>query len=571
MHKKILTIVSILLVLVIVNDSLNSSIQSSSSGAPVGYAGSPFDNGGSTCNACHSGGSFSPMVSVTSTIPASGYVAGTTYQFTATVSAPGASRFGFQTTAQGLGGVQLGTLISTSGQTQLLSGSKYITHTSAGNSGSGTKTWTFSWTAPNPAAGTVPFFSAFVAANSNNQTSGDVVSISTLLFSPAVPPMQTSTSQTNVSCNGLCNGSATVSVTGGTAPYNFVWNTNPTQNGATANNLCPGTYVVAIVDANFVATSDTVVITEPSVLSSSGNTIDVTCSNGNGGAIDLTVSGGTVPYSYLWSNGSTTQDLNNISAGSYTVLVNDANGCQLSDTFTINQPSNAISAIISSNNISCNGENDGSASVSISGGTPPYEIIWNNGAITDSISLLPAGTYTVFINDNNNCSAQLSVTITEPSPLSFSHTSTPASCSACNDGTLTINPSGGTLPYTIDIGVLGTSPFLNLLPDDYVVIITDANLCEYIDTVNVSFLSSIFENLSETNLKLYPNPANESIKLEGSFNNNNLIKIYSAYGKLMDVLYFQNNNFIQNINVSSYPSGVYIVNVGIKNLRFIKN
>lgn len=571
MHKKIITIVSFLLVLIIVNDGLNSTIQSNSSGAPAGHAGSPFDNGGATCSSCHSGGSFSPTVSVTTNIPAGGYVPGTTYQLTATVSAVGASKFGFQTTAQGLGGTQLGTLVSTSGQTQLLSGSKYITHTSSGNSGTGTKTWTFNWTAPNPAAGTVPFFTAFVAANNNGQNSGDVVSTSTIFVNPAAPSMQSTTTQNNVTCNGLCNGSATVSVTGGTAPYNFVWNTSPSQNSATANNLCPGTYVVAIIDANFVATSDTVVITEPSALNSSGSTIDVTCSNGNGGAIDFTVSGGIAPYSYLWSNGATSQDLNGISAGSYSVLVNDANGCQLTDTFGINQPSNAISGTISANNISCHGENDGSAYVSISGGTPPYDIIWSNGAITDSISFLAAGNYTAFINDSNNCSAQLTVTIAEPSPLSFSHTSTPASCSTCNDGTLTINPTGGTAPYVVDIGVMGSSPFLNLLPDDYIVMLTDANLCEYTDIVNVSFLSSIFENFSETSLKLYPNPANEFIKLEGHFGNNNLIKIYSAYGKLVDVIYFQNNNFIQNIDIKNYPSGVYVVNVGSKNLRFIKN
>lgn len=155
---------------------------SDSNGAPVARAGAPLDAGGANCTSCHAGTATTVPGLITSNIPASGYVPGATYTITASISVTGINKYGFEISPQSTGSNALkGTITLTNTlETQLKGSGKYITHKTAGTSGTGGKTWSFNWTAPAAGSGTVTFYGAFNAANGNNANSGDQIKLSTL-------------------------------------------------------------------------------------------------------------------------------------------------------------------------------------------------------------------------------------------------------------------------------------------------------------------------------------------------------------------------------------------------------
>jgi hypothetical protein len=186
MKKNLLILFSAGLVIALCSTTL--SVNSSSSGAPSGKANDPA-SGSANCTDCHSGiatNATAAQASITSTIPAAGYTPGSTYTITATVNFTGRSKFGFQISPQNATGALLGTLINTSTQTKLVGISKYVTHTTSGNSGSNTKSWTFDWTAPAAGTGVVTFYGSFMAANGDGGTSGDIVYKTSYAVSEAV-------------------------------------------------------------------------------------------------------------------------------------------------------------------------------------------------------------------------------------------------------------------------------------------------------------------------------------------------------------------------------------------------
>ncbi len=235
-------------------------------------------------------------------------------------------------------------------------------------------------------------------------------SASTTITEPAVMAV-TTTSITPVKCKGQSTGAISISVTGGTSPYAYAWNDGNTSQNRTG--IAAGSYSVTVTDVNGCTyTLAGITITEPvASISLSATTTDVNCFGGStGSAINLSVSGGTAGYSYSWNNTETTQNLSNVPTGSYTVTVTDANNCTAILSKTINQPT-AITLSTTSVNQSCPGANDGTITLSVSGGTAGYTYLWNNSAITQNLSGLTAGTYSVTVTDTKSCTASTSVTI----------------------------------------------------------------------------------------------------------------------------------------------------------------
>lgn len=154
-------------------------IHSNTGGPPSAVTGSPGD--GQTCTACHFGGTFPRSGWITSDIPVTGYIPNATYTITAKVICLPRSKFGFQVSPQSTAGAQKGTLIVTNSvETQLIGSSKYISHKATGVGGSGSRTWTFNWKAPNTGGGNVTFYGAFNATNANSSTNGDSIFSSSL-------------------------------------------------------------------------------------------------------------------------------------------------------------------------------------------------------------------------------------------------------------------------------------------------------------------------------------------------------------------------------------------------------
>ena len=216
------------------------------------------------------------------------------------------------------------------------------------------------------------------------------------------------TTNTNIDCFGQATGTATVTPSGGTAPYSYVWSNGATSQ--TVNNLPSGTYIVTVTDANGCIAQMSLTITQPqSSIVTTATQVNVLCYGNPSGSIDLSVSGGTGPYMYSWSNGSTTQDILNLAGGSYTGTVTDGLGCTSSTSVTITQPS-AFSITTTSTDEMMG--MDGTATVTVSGGTPSYMYYWMpGGATTPSITGLAAGTYSVTVLDANGCGDTLEVMV----------------------------------------------------------------------------------------------------------------------------------------------------------------
>jgi hypothetical protein len=179
MTRKIYFVLLISLFLLVLLPGIINTAHTNNGGAPAGFTGSPSD--GASCTHCHGGSAAFQAGWITSDIPSTGYIPGTTYTITATVTSASRSRFGFQISPQRTGGALAGTMTLTNpAQTQLLGGGKYITHTASGTSGSGSKSWTFNWTAPAAGTGSVTFYGAFNGANNNGNSLGDIIYRSTM-------------------------------------------------------------------------------------------------------------------------------------------------------------------------------------------------------------------------------------------------------------------------------------------------------------------------------------------------------------------------------------------------------
>ncbi len=313
------------------------------------------------------------------------------------------------------------------------------------------------------------------------------------------PAQLTSTiSGTDVSCNGAFDGTVDVTVSGGTAPYFYSWN-----NGATSQdlaNVAGGTYTVAIADAHGCTATNTITIAEPTAIAVSANVTNVLCNGATTGAIDLTVSGGTPSYTYAWSNGATSEDLSALAAGAYTVTVTDNNGCTVTATYTITQPT-ALSAVISSyQDVSCSGGTNGAINIAVNGGVTPYAYLWSNGTTTEDVNNLAAGTYTVTITDFNGCTATLTQTIVEPTVLTASIS---AGTILCNGGSTDIDltVSGGTTPYNYFWNVGATSEDLTGVgAGSYSVVVSDAHSCTATASVSISQPAAIAVVVSVTDI-----------------------------------------------------------------------
>ncbi|MCF8374302.1 MAG: T9SS type A sorting domain-containing protein [Bacteroidales bacterium] len=212
----------------------------------------------------------------------------------------------------------------------------------------------------------------------------------------------------------------------------------------------------------------------PVIVSQSSNS---TCFGANNGWIDITVSGCTTPYTYSWSNGATTQDINSLSAGTYSVTVFDAAGISASTSITITQP-----AVLQLNDaithVSCYGGSNGAISLTVTGGTSPYLYNWGASGTSQNLSNKSAGTYNLTVTDTNGCSTVNTFIVSQPDMLSASFVVTNVSSSGGSDGALNLTVQGGTPSYTYSWSTGATTEDIsNLTVGSYTVTVTDVNFC----------------------------------------------------------------------------------------------
>lgn len=515
-------------------------------------------------------------------------------------------------------------------------------------------------------------FRYYVPNGGPSGTNSDLIGIDDFVYTPVPSCNLTATAIANNAMGGAPNGTVTLNVTNGTAPYTYLWASGQvTQN---LSGLAPGTYSVTVTDAagcTASASSNVSNLTGPTVLSNSnvvssyqvvngGFTPQWVCQNDTlysdggimkiylesgatmitGGGIDtiyaktgativmnggihviyhepgvnlllsggiptlfpcpslvfnytqapangcapvpvcnlslnttntnidcfgqasgsasVNVVGGTAPLTYAWSNGATSQTVNNLPSGSYTVTVTDANGCTEQMSVTITQPQSSLLTTATQVNVSCYGNPSGSIDLSVNGGTGAYMYSWSNGSTTQDISNLAGGSYTVTVTDVLGCTASTSITITEPTALSLTTTSTDEMMGM--DGTATVTVTGGTpnyMYYWMPGGATMAS-ISGLAAGTYSIMVLDANGCG--DTLEVVVGSQVsLDEAGLTSIALYPNPSATNITVSnGASTVIDHVGVFTSEGRLV-FEFALGGNESRILDISSWSPGRYVL------------
>ena len=356
-------------------------------------------------------------------------------------------------------------------------------------SGIGTNDYTFNVSATG--SKTFKITSVSDANSCTNSGSG------TAIIQQASAPISGNVISSNVNCFGKNDGSLQViNVSGGFGIYEYSIDfANTWQSSPVFTELSPGSYKVYIRDATnpncFITINPNVIITQASApLGLTFVKSDVSCFGAQTGSIKITANGGTLPYTYTWSNGETGDEIDKLNAGIYTLQIKDAKGCIFSESIQIDQPANPLKINFTKSDVSCFGVKDGQIDLQISGGTLPYSFKWSNNEITEDLTNLEASnTYTVIVKDANGCTATESIEIKQPNILKVSVSVKNSTCKLSKDGMINALIEGGTMPYTIEWVGLGRSSnsIDNLIAGRYTLLVIDAKGCSKLVYADVLF------------------------------------------------------------------------------------
>ncbi len=345
------------------------------------------------------------------------------------------------------------------------------------NATGGTGAYTYSWAA----AGGTGQTSTPLPVGTYTCTITDNAGCSTTQIEAVTAPtaLTATNSQTNILCNGASTGTATVNPSGGTGAYTFSWAPSG-GTAATASGLSASSFVCTITDNNGCSTTSGVTITQPGIINLSTSTVPAACGISNGTATVI-ASGGAGGFSYAWTPaGGNAATTTGVAAATYTITVHDANACPQSTTVAIGNTGGPTAVIGASTNILCHGGSNGSATVTTAGGTLPYTFSWSpSGGTAATASGLSFGAYTATVTDNGGCQATAVANLTEPAALSVTNAKVDASCFGGNNGTASVNVSGGTGTYTYSWAPSGGAAFsaTGLVAGNYTCNVTDHNGC----------------------------------------------------------------------------------------------
>lgn len=387
------------------------------------------------------------------------------------------------------------------------------TGTATASATGGTGTYDYLWspsggsasTASNLASGP---YSVTITDDNNCQVIGNVS-----VAANGGPSISVSSSN-DVSCNAGNDGSATVSGSGGSGTLSYSWMPG-SLTGTSQSSLAAGTYTVTVTDGA-CSNSTTVTINEPTAISlSSSNIISANCSASDGSAT-VNATGGTGTYIYAWSpTGGTSATASNIPGGLYNVVVTDQEGCSENLDITVPTIGGPTVTLQSSSDVTCFNGNDGTATVSATGGSGSYTYAWSpSGGSAATASNLTAGTYDVTVTDGSGCSNILTVNINQATAIAITETIIDANCGS-TDGQISTSVTGGTGTYTYDWTPNGeiTSSISNLSGGSYSVLVTDSDGCTATEIYTVQMIGTLPISVSPISTTIQ---AGESVQLNAS-------------------------------------------------------
>jgi hypothetical protein len=329
------------------------------------------------------------------------------------------------------------------------------------------------------------------------------------------------------------------------------------------NNLNAGTYTCTATSSSGCVATATFTLTQPASIAANFTSTPISCNGDSDGAISTTPSGGIAGYTYLWANnGSTSASVTNLAPGTYVVTLTDTAGCIQTDSVQLAEPT-LIDVNFTSTNASCFDGSNGSIVATPSGGTPPYQYLWDNAATTSSISTLSPGVYVLVVTDTMGCTYTDSVTISSPADLVLSATS--INESSGNDGSINLTVSGGNPPYVFNWSNSAVTEDINgLAGGSYTVEVTDSSGCT--DTLTIIVGSSFgITNHSSNGFTIYPNPSHGVFNvapgndLTGEFS----LSIMDINGKIVYTLVGILQQQPIQINSGEWSSGTYIIRLDV--------
>jgi gliding motility-associated-like protein len=349
----------------------------------------------------------------------------------------------------------------------------------------------------------------------------------------------------SVLCHGGISGGIDITVHGGSPGYTYAW-----SNGVTLEdiyNMGAGFYSVTVTDAANCTITDNYQITQPGIQLSGTTTVtNTSCPGGNDGTATATGSGGTTPYSYIWSNAFIGATAFNLSPGFYTVTVSDSNSCSFVTTATVGE---ATPFVITEtvHPVTCFGSADGGVDIIVTGGTPGYNYFWSNTTMAQNLTGVTSGTYAVIVTDTKSCTATKSFNVTQPPALLSSVAGSDPDCNGNSTGFAVVSAGGGVMPY---IYAWGTTPPQNgvmavKLKGNvvYAVTITDANNCQLVDSVLLNDPTPVTVTTLPTDVKC--------------FNGSNGQVVIQATGGAGNYEYYLNGVYQTSPTFTGLPAGSY--------------
>jgi gliding motility-associated-like protein len=401
-------------------------------------------------------------------------------------------------------------------------------------------------------------FSGLVSGTYNvivRDNNGCTASTSVAINQPSTTVQLTFANITNATCYGASTGSFTLVGNGGVLPYTYSVEVNASwiaTTNPTFNNLAEGAYRVRVTDVNGCTDDHIINIRQPSIIVPSvSNLTNVLCAGGNTGSATVTASGGTTPYQYAINGGAnqTVSTFTNLGQMQHTVIVTDARGCTASVTANVASPSAINTLATNQSNVTCFGASDGRVIVNATGGTSPY--LYNNSN-NNVFSGLAAGSFNVTVTDANGCSKIQTTPITQPNPITIAASASNVSCNGGNNGTISLNPNGGTPPYRYSVNggsYDNNSTIANITSGVYTIAVSDANGCTASRTAVVaqpsSVVSGIVSNLAAATCN---GVSNGSATIVGS-------------GGVLPYMYSIGGTFVSSGSFIGLPGGNYTASV----------